>query len=328
MASDVPLLQVEDLRIQFPTDAGIVRAVDGASFSVEAGEAVGLVGESGSGKSVAALALADLVPSPPAVRISGRVRWKGRDVAAMDREALRSLRGGGIGYVFQEPGAALDPVFTIGDQVAETVRAHATVSRAEARRRATDLLRRVGFPDAESRRRDHPHQLSGGQRQRAMLAVALAGEPELLVADEPTTALDVTVQARILDLFAAVRRRHRVALLLITHDLDVVAEVVERVLVMAAGRVVEQARVADLFASPLHPYTRGLLESRPRLSGPRRERLGAIPGAFAGPGQEIEGCRFRPRCAHAEDRCRTADPSLEPAGDGRAVACLRWRELA
>ena len=314
-----------DLRVHFETDTGPVCAVDGVSFEIREREAVGLVGESGSGKSVAAFSLLGLIPGGGRVTC-GRVQFRGRALAAMSPRELRSMRGGQIGVVFQEPAAALDPVFRIGDQIAETIRQHRKVSRGQAWRLAAEGLARVGVPDAAARARDYPHELSGGLRQRAMIAVALAGEPSLLVADEPTTALDVTVQAQILDLFAQIRREQQTALLLISHDLDVVAQVVDRVLVMVSGRVVESAPCRALFDHAYHPYTRGLLRSRPSLDGRPGERLPVIAGV---PGGKVEqGCCFHPRCEHVQDRCRSEAPVLRVAGPEHQVACLRVEEIS
>ncbi len=322
-----PLLSVRDLRILFDTDAGEERAVDGVSFDIRAGEAVGLVGESGCGKSVTALSLLRLVPEPPGRYADGSIQLRGRDLLGASERELRSIRGGEIGLVFQEPAAALDPVFTIGDQVAEGVRAHAPLTRREARARAVELLDSVGLEDLPPRARDYPHQLSGGMRQRAMIAVALAGDPALVVADEPTTALDVTLQAQILGLLERIRRERGTALLLVSHDLDVVASRVDRVLVMYAGRVVEEAPADRLFQRAAHPYTRGLLASRPRLSAGRGGRLPAIPGRPPDPAAHPPGCRFHPRCESAVDRCRTELPELRAAGESGRAACHRLEEL-
>ncbi len=324
---DEPLLSVRDLRIQFDTDGGPAVAVDGVSFRIHRGEAVGLVGESGSGKSVTALALLRLLPEPPARVTGGEVLLDGLDLLAADERELRKARGGRIGLVFQEPAAALDPVFTIGDQVAEGIRAHHTISRAEARARAVELLGSVGLDDPAERARDYPHQLSGGMRQRAMIAVALAGDPALVVADEPTTALDVTLQAQILGLLDRIRRERGTALLLVSHDLDVVAGVVDRVLVMYAGRLVEELPAARLLDGARHPYTRGLLACRPRLTATRGERLTTIPGRPADPRDLPAGCRFHPRCAHAIDRCRDEIPRLRSSSAGGRAACHRFEEL-
>ncbi len=322
-----PLLAVRGLRIQFDSPGGPARAVDGVDFQVDEGEAVGLVGESGSGKSATALALLRLVPEPPGRYVDGEVRLRGTDLLTLSERQLRPVRGGEIGLVFQEPAAALDPVFSVLDQVAEGIRAHARLTRREARDRAVELLARVGFADAERRGRDYPHQLSGGMRQRAMIAIALSGDPALVVADEPTTALDVTLQAQILNLLARIRRERGVSLLLVSHDLDVVASVVDRVLVMYAGRLVETAPASALLGGARHPYTRGLLAGRPRLEGEVPERLPAIPGRPPDPRDLPDGCRFHPRCEHVVDRCRADVPPLREAGIGHRVACHRFEEI-
>ncbi len=327
-----PLLQFDGLRVVFDTDGGPVPAVDGLDLAVGAGEAVGLVGESGCGKSVAALAALRLLPEPPARVAGGRVVVAGRDVAGLSGAGLRRLRGGDVAMVFQEPMTALNPVFRIGAQIAEAVRAHRDAGRAAARAEAERLLGDVGIPDPAARARDYPHEFSGGMRQRAMLAMALAGDPALLIADEPTTALDVTVQAQILALLATLRRERGMALLLISHDLGVVAEVVDRVAVMYAGRCVEQAPSGALFATPRHPYTRALLRSRPSVAGEgagRRggARLASIPGAVPTGPARPPGCAFHPRCAHAVERCREELPALRPAGERQHAACHRLEEL-
>jgi len=321
------VLVVRDLRTQFVTDAGIVRAVDGVSFSLAAGETLALVGESGSGKSVTALSLLGLV-TPPEGRITGgEVLLRGRDLLALPQSALRSVRGREIALVFQEPMTALNPVLTCGDQVAEVLQAHEGTPRREALARATELLRHVGLAAPEERVKDYPHQLSGGMRQRVMIAMALACRPAVLVADEPTTALDVTIQAQVLALLADLQRELGMAVLLITHDLGVVAEAADRVAVMYAGQVVEEAGVAELFARPRHPYTAGLLASRPRL-GQSRERLRAIPGQVPDPAAFPAGCRFHPRCPISVERCRRENPELIAAGPTHAVRCWRADEVA
>ena len=322
-----PLLDVVGLRVEFHTDLGVVRAVDGLSFHLDEGDALGLVGESGCGKSVTALSLLRLVPSPPGRYRDGVIRYRGLDLLTAEDRELRRVRGLEVGFVFQEPGAALDPVFRIGDQVAEGMRVHLGLGRAEARARAIGLLEQLGFEDAARRADDFPHQLSGGMQQRAMLAIALACDPSLIIADEPTTALDVTLQAQILALLGRIRRERGTSLLLISHDLDVVAGVVDRVVVMYAGRAVEQASASTLFHGARHPYTRALLACRPRLAGSGDRRLPAIPGAPPAPGERMDGCPFHPRCEHAVDRCRAEVPAERPAGEDHVVACHRWEEL-
>jgi peptide/nickel transport system ATP-binding protein len=312
------LLEVEELRIRY----GAVRAVDGVSLSLEAGSVLGLVGESGSGKTACALALMGLAGE---AEVSGRASFDGRDLLALDRESMRRLRGAEIAMVFQDPLSALHPLHSVGAQVAEAVRAHdAGVSRRQARERAIELLGTVGVRDPAHRARDHPHQLSGGMRQRATIAMALANRPRLLIADEPTTALDVTVQAQVLDLLDRLRAELGMALLLVTHDLGVVARMADEVAVMYAGRVVERAPTATLFEAPEHPYTWGLLDSVPRLSGDRGRALVPIPGRAPSPAAPPSGCSFHPRCPHVRDRHRQVEPRLEPVpGDPRhEVACL------
>jgi oligopeptide/dipeptide ABC transporter ATP-binding protein len=318
-----PLLEVDGLGVDLAVAGRWVPVVRGLSFHVERGEVVGLVGESGAGKTLAALALLRLLP-PPARAVSGRVRLEGEDVLGLAPARLRRVRGGRIAMIFQEPMTALDPVYTIGQQIAEAVRAHRRVGRAEARREATRLLERVAVPDASRRFDDYPHQLSGGQRQRAMIAMALACGPDLLVADEPTSALDVTVQGQILDLLADLRRELGLAVLLITHDLGVVAASCDRVLVMYAGELVEEGDAGELFAAPAHPYTRALLAAVPRLGRPApRGRLPAIPGRVPEPGRLPPGCPFHPRCPQVMAACRQRPPALYPVGGaGRAARCL------
>ncbi len=323
----VPLLEVRGLATHFRTDDGLVRAVDGVSFTLGEGETLALVGESGSGKSVTALSILRLVPRGVGRIAAGEVRLHGRDLLALDEGAMRAVRGREISMVFQEPMTSLNPVFTCGDQVAEVLELHQRRSRADARREAVEMLRLVGLPAPEQRAREYPHQLSGGMRQRVMLAMALACRPAVLIADEPTTALDVTIQAQMLDLLARLRRDLGMAVLLITHDLGVVAETADRVAVMYAGQVVEEAPVRELFAAPRHPYTAGLLASLPRL-GEARERLRVIPGQVPDPLSFPAGCRFHPRCPVANDRCRRETPALESAGPMRAVRCLRAAEIA
>jgi peptide/nickel transport system ATP-binding protein len=314
------LLAIDGLTVEFPSVKGPLTAVDGVSLHVSRGETVGLVGESGSGKSMTALAIVGLVP-PPGRVAAGEVRFNGTRVTGMRERDLRRIRGAGIGFVFQEPMTALNPVFTIGDQIVETLQVHGIARGKEAWARAAELLDAVRLPDPERRLRDYPHQLSGGQRQRALIAMALSCKPALLVADEPTTALDVTVQAEILDLLREMKQRLGLALLLITHDLGVVAETADRVAVMYAGRVVETSPVAELFADPLHPYTRGLLKSMPGQQKGRQ--LHAIPGIVPPLGSLPPGCAFAPRCPHRFEPCdkaRPGDAVIDPAAD-RRVKC-------
>ncbi|MFN7988787.1 MAG: ABC transporter ATP-binding protein [Thermoanaerobaculia bacterium] len=314
--SDAPLLSIRSLAVAFDG----TRVVDGVSFDVARGEVVALVGESGSGKTVTGLSLLDLVP-PPGRRVGGEVVFEGRDVASLPPDGLRRLRGGGIGFVFQEPGAALDPVRTIGSELLAVLRRHRGLAGAEARREAVAWLARVALPEPEARMDDLPHRMSGGMRQRAMIALALAGGPRLLVADEPTTALDVTIQAQLLELLGRLRDELGLAVLLVTHDLGVVAEVADRALVMYAGEIVEEAPVERLLAAPEHPYTKALLASLPEASAATgRTMLRAIGGAVPEPGAWPPGCRFAPRCPVAFDRCASEHPGAVARPGGR-VAC-------
>ena len=318
-----PLLAVEDLKTWFFTRDGVVRAVDGVSFSVYPGETLAVVGESGCGKSVTSLSILRLIASPPGRVVGGRVMFEGRDLLGLAEPEMRALRGNQISMIFQEPMTSLNPVLTIGRQIAEALTLHRGLSRAEALARAVEMLRLVDIPEAERRAGEYPHQLSGGMRQRVMIAMALACNPRLLIADEPTTALDVTIQAQILDLMRALKEKTGAAIVLITHDLGVVAEMAQRVVVMYAGRKVEEAPVDLLFARPRHPYTRGLLSSIPRLGegGASRRRLAEIPGVVPSLREEIRGCVFAPRCPYATERCRGEYPPLEEKGGGHVVAC-------
>ncbi len=315
-----PLLAVDELRITFDTDAGHSRAVDGVSFTVGAGETVGLVGESGCGKSLTAMALLRLVPSGGRIGPSTQIHVDGIDILTLSEKEIRALRGRKLAMIFQEPMTALNPVLTIGDQIAEVVRVHTSASKREAWARAVAMLTQVGIPDAAERARQYPHELSGGMRQRVMIAMALVLEPALVIADEPTTALDVTIQAQILEQLRELRDRTGMALLLITHDLGVVAEMASRVLVMYAGQVVEEAPVESLFATPGHPYTEGLLAAVPTL-GRETERLATIPGSVPPATEWPAGCRFRTRCAHAWDRCAQEAPALVQLGPAHRVRC-------
>jgi len=314
-----PLLSVEGLETQFATAEGVLRAVDGVSFNIEKGQVLGLVGESGCGKSVTSLSIMRLVP-PPGRIANGRVLLEGENLLAMDAEAMRRVRGARIAMVFQEPMTSLNPVFSIGDQIASAVLAHSSAGRHEAWERTVEMLDLVQIPSARQRARDFPHQLSGGLRQRAMIAMALASGPALLIADEPTTALDVTIQAQILDLLRRLQAERGMAVLLITHDLGVVAELCHRVAVIYAGRIVEMAPVASLFARPLHPYTRGLLQCLPH---PSRfgQPLASIEGVPPDLRQATVGCRFAPRCAYVIPACGQEAPMLEEREPGHFVAC-------
>ncbi len=318
------LLRVEDLQTHFGTPGGVVRAVDGVSFDVAAGELVAIVGESGCGKSVTAMSILRLVPEPPG-RIRGRVLFEGRDLLRLTEREMRRLRGDRIGMIFQEPMTSLNPVLTVARQIGETLRLHQDLSRRAAEARAAEMLALVGIAEPERRAREYPHELSGGMRQRVMIAMALACNPALLIADEPTTALDVTVQAQILDLMRDLQRRIGSAIVLITHDLGVVAETAERVIVMYAGRKVEEAPVGAIFADPQHPYTRGLLGAVPRLGSSlgedRRGKLAEIPGQVPSLRERIEGCPFAGRCLSATDLCRRVAPACEEKSPGHFAAC-------
>ena len=325
-ARDAPtgaLLEVTDLRTVFHTDRGEVEAVRGVSFSLEPGETLGLVGESGCGKSVTAMSITRLLREPPAEILPGSsIRFRGEELLDASPARMRELRGGGIGMVFQEPMTSLNPVLRIGEQVAETIRAHEGGERAAVRGRVIELLDRVGLPEPAERYRAYPHQLSGGMRQRVMLAIALACGPDLLIADEPTTALDVTIQAQVLDLLGDLRAEFGMALLLISHDLAVVSRIADRVAVMYAGQVVEEGRLPELFRAPQHPYTAGLMQALPRLDGPRGA-LRAIPGRVPSPTEDFEGCPFAPRCPEVMQRCRSEDPPPFETATGRARCWLR-----
>ena len=319
----MPLLEIEDLAIDLARDGARRRLVHGASLTVEEGETVAVVGESGSGKSLTALAAMGLLPEELSVG-AGRIRFQGRDLAELDEEQRRALRGGDMAMIFQEPMTALNPVLTIGRQLTEGMRAKLGLSKAEAEARAVDLLTQVGVTDPARRLRQYPHEFSGGMRQRVVIAMALACRPKLILADEPTTALDVTIQAQILALTARLCRENGVGLVLITHNLGVVARYADRVCVMYAGGVVEAAEARALYRAPRHPYTRGLLDSVPRLDLDRSRGLQPIPGSPPDPMRPVAGCRFHPRCARAEARCRAEDPPAE-LRDGRLFAC--WRPL-
>jgi oligopeptide/dipeptide ABC transporter ATP-binding protein len=319
------LLRVVDLRTSFFMPHGEVRAVDGISFDLHRGARLGLVGESGCGKTVAALSILGLVP-PPGRVLSGQILFAGRDLIAATEGELRTLRGNEIAMIFQEPMTSLNPVLTVGSQVAEAIRLHRRVGRRAAHAQAVDMLRLVEIPEAEQRADEYPHQMSGGMRQRVMIAMALSCNPSLLIADEPTTALDVTIQAQILDLLDDLRRRLGMSLLLVTHDLGVVAERTEEVAIMYAGRIVELGKVEDVFLRPLHPYTRGLLRCVPRAGDRRQRRLEAIPGMVPDLLHLPSGCRFRDRCPMAIRDCAEVDPTLEDAGSGHLVGCLRAGE--
>jgi peptide/nickel transport system ATP-binding protein len=326
-----PLLRVRDLRTYFVTDqgGGTARAVDGVSFDLHAGETLGLVGESGCGKTVTSLSILRLIPEPPGhIRPGSYIEFEGRNLLTLAPKDLRAVRGNRIAMIFQEPMTSLNPVLTIGDQVAEAAIVHQRLSGAAGRARAIEMLRQVGIPDPEERVDHYPHQLSGGMRQRVMIAMALICHPQILIADEPTTALDVTIQAQILELLSRLQQQLGMAVLLITHDLGVVAGSADRVVVMYAGQVVESAPTRTLFARPGHPYTEGLMASIPRLDRPR-ERLHSIPGSVPAATAWPAGCRFHPRCPYAWDKCRTEEPPLlETGADGQAARCWLVSEPA
>jgi len=318
-----PILTVDRLQTHFFTEDGITRAVDGVSFTVDPGETLGIVGESGCGKSVTALSILRLLPPKIGRVVGGSVRFEDRELLDLNEKQMRDIRGNRIAMIFQEPMTSLNPVHTIGDQIAEAVQIHQKLSRADALKRAAEMLRLVRIPDAERRVKDYPHQFSGGMRQRAMIAMALACNPKLLIADEPTTALDVTIQAQILKLMIELKSRFGAAIMLITHDLGVVAETCQRVIVMYAGRKVEEAPVLELFDRPAHPYTRGLMASIPRRNArtARKKRLYEIPGMVPNLREPIPGCAFAPRCAFACERCRIEAPPLRDVAGGHTVAC-------
>jgi len=326
-----PVLAIEDLRTYFYTREGVVRAVDGVSFALQAGETLGVVGESGCGKSITALSVLRLIQSPPGRIVGGEIRFKGRNLLDLGETEMRALRGNQISMIFQEPMTSLNPVLNIGYQISETLMLHQGMSKTQALARAVDMLTLVRIPEAERRVRQYPHELSGGMRQRVMIAMALACNPQVLIADEPTTALDVTIQAQILHLIQELKEKLGTAVILITHDLGVVAETAQRVIVMYAGRHVEAATVDDLFATPLHPYTRGLIAAVPRLGSSleaKHRKLAEIPGMVPSLREPVAGCTFAPRCPHATDRCRVEYPPIEDAGRGHLVACWNWRSVA
>ncbi|PYI82602.1 MAG: ABC transporter ATP-binding protein [Verrucomicrobia bacterium] len=320
----MPLLEIKDLKLEFNTSDRPVRAVDGISLSIDLGETVCLVGESGCGKSVTALSIARLVPTPPARYVGGEILLNGRDVLRMPKKELQKIRGGVVAYVFQEPSASLNPVFRVGNQIKEALKLHRPERATEAE--VIRLLKLVGIPAPEVRIKDYPHQMSGGMQQRVMIAMALASEPKLLIADEPTTALDVTIQAQILDLLRELKQRLRMSILLITHNLGIVGDIADRVAVMYAGQIVELAPALELLRRPFHPYTRALMNSVPTL-GHEFERLAAIPGNVPNPGDYPPGCRFYPRCPTARPECAETLPPLVEVEPGRWVRCVYWKEI-
>ena len=320
----MPLLEIKGLKTHFKTDDGWLHAVDGVDLTVERGETVGVVGESGCGKSVTAMTVLKLVPMPPGRIVAGQVLWQGRDLVPLPPEEMRKIRAKEIAIVFQEPMTSLNPVYTVGEQIAETLRLHEGLGRKGAMDRAVEMLKLVHIPTPKRRVNDYPHQFSGGMRQRVMIAMALSCNPKLLIADEPTTALDVTIQAQILELLNELKGRLGMSIMLITHAMGVVAETAQRVVVMYAGKVVEEASAAELFARPRHPYTQGLIRSIPRIdkAATRKVRLEAIAGVVPKLIEPAEGCRFAPRCKHAVVACTQATPPLRDAALGHKVACI------
>jgi peptide/nickel transport system ATP-binding protein/oligopeptide transport system ATP-binding protein len=318
-SSDPQLLEILDLRVYFHTEDGVLKAVDGVSFAIGPGETLGLVGESGCGKSVTAFSILKLLQSPPAEYVAGRIMLGGEDLLAFSEKRIRRVRGNQVSMVFQEPMSSLNPILSIGAQISEAIRAHRKVSKDQARKIATAMLRRVGIAAPETRFDEYPHQMSGGMKQRAMIAMALVCRPQLLIADEPTTALDVTIQAQILDLLRELQSELGMSVLLITHDLGVVAETCDRVAVMYAGKIVENATIQDLFDKPKHPYTHGLFRSLPTLTKSKGQ-LAVIPGAVPSPLDFPSGCRFRTRCSMAQEVC-TEEPALRDLGRGHLAAC-------
>jgi peptide/nickel transport system ATP-binding protein len=321
-----PLLDIRGLKTHFETDDGVVRAVDGVDLAIQRGETVGVVGESGCGKTVTAMSVLKLIAMPPGKIVAGEIRYQGRDLVPLGADEMDRIRAKDIAMVFQEPMTSLNPVYAIGEQIAEVLRRHEGLSRRAAQDRAIEMLRLVQIPNPERRVHDYPHQFSGGMRQRVMIAIALSCSPKLLIADEPTTALDVTIQAQILELLADMKSRFGMAIMLITHAMGVVAETAQRVVVMYAGRVIEEAPVEQLFASPRHPYTQGLIRSIPRIdrAASTKARLEAIPGVVPSLIDPPPGCRFAPRCRHAMPVCREAIPLLREVGADHKVACVLW----
>ena len=322
------LLTVSELSVSFTTDDGVVDVLDRVSLSVDAGETLGVVGESGCGKSVTAMSIMGLLPKPSGEIKHGEIHLDGLNLVGLDSSAMSSIRGGRISMIFQEPMTALNPVQRVGRQLAESYRLHHSDATADSTYRASmDLMNEVGIPAPERRLQEYPHQLSGGMRQRVMIAMALASRPEVLIADEPTTALDVTIQAQILELMRSLQNEYGMAIIFITHDLGVIAELADRVCVMYAGRVAEQATVSELYATPRHPYTRGLLTSIPRLENEPKTILPTIPGVVPQLTELPDGCRFSNRCTYATDKCHATQPDIEAFGNEREISCHRWRDL-
>ena len=324
------MLEIQGLKTHFKTDDGWLHAVDGVDLSIDRGETVCVVGESGCGKSVTAKTVMKLIDMPPGKIVAGRILWQGRDLVPLPPEEMQKIRAKEIAIIFQEPMTSLNPVYTVGEQIAESLRLHEGLGRRAAMDRAVEMLAKVRIPTPERRVRDYPHQFSGGMRQRVMIAIALACNPKLLIADEPTTALDVTIQAQILELIQELKSEFGTAVMLITHAMGVVAEVAQRVVVMYAGKVVEEAPVEALFGAPRHPYTRGLIRSIPRIdtAAMHKVRLEAIPGTVPKLIEPAEGCRFAARCQHARPACSDASPVLREVSSGHTVACFRAEEIA
>jgi peptide/nickel transport system ATP-binding protein len=318
------LLEIRGLKTHFATDDGWVQAVDGVDLSIDRGETLGVVGESGCGKTVTALSTLKLIPMPPGRIVEGQILWRGRDIVPLDAEEMRAIRSKEIAIIFQEPMTSLNPIYTVGEQIAEVLRLHEGLNRKAALEKTVEMLRLVHIPNAERRVNDYPHQFSGGMRQRVMIAMALSCSPKLLIADEPTTALDVTIQAQILDLLAEMKSKFGMAVMLITHAMGVVAETAQRVVVMYAGKVVEEAPVAELFARPRHPYTQGLIRSIPRIdtAATKKVRLEAIAGTVPSLLNPAPGCRFAARCKFASDICLDAIPPLREVAPGHFVSCV------
>ncbi len=329
MAKSEKLLDVRGLKTYFDTDEGTVKAVDGVSFHIDKGETLAVVGESGSGKSVTSLSIMRLIPTPPGRIAGGEMLFNGQDLVKKTEREMRQIRGNDISMIFQEPMTSLNPVYTVGDQIAEAIVLHQGKSQKQAMKMAAEMLELVGIPEPAKRVRNYPHQMSGGMRQRVMIAMALSCGPQLLIADEPTTALDVTIQAQILELMKKLQNEIGMSILFITHDLGVVAEIADRVVVMYAGRAVEEGNVVPIFTKPKMPYTMGLLNSVPRVdkAAVHQERLEAIPGNVPNPLYLPEGCAFHPRCKFAVDQCKVAIPDLVDSGNGHMVRCIRWDEI-
>jgi peptide/nickel transport system ATP-binding protein/oligopeptide transport system ATP-binding protein len=320
------LVDVKNLKTYFYTEEGVVKAVDGVDYEIYPGETLGIVGESGCGKSVTSLSIMRLIESPPGKIVAGEINFQGKDLIKIPEKEMRKIRGNDISMIFQEPMTSLNPVYTVGDQIIEAIMLHKGVGRKEARKQAIDMLTKVGIPLPEQRVDEYPHQLSGGMRQRVMIAMALSCDPKLLIADEPTTALDVTIQAQILELMNSLKESYGMSIMMITHDLGVIAEVSDRVAVMYAGKVVEYTDVNTLFDDPKHPYTWGLMKSIPKLDKDV-DRLEAIPGSVPSPLNFPEGCKFNTRCPLAEGKCYDEEPPLEDAADGHMVRCWRYEDL-